>query len=101
MKKKIEKLTEENKKFQREQKETKNFTTGNKLKKELMMLKEDHKLLKEKYMESVDKNIQIEEELKRCRYQIHLLEEKDLAKAISSNTLLCLDYLLFCFNIYG
>ena len=65
-------------------KDSRPYNTTDKVRKDLLKIKEEHKNLRTKYLQVVDRNSVIEEELKKCRYQIHLLEEKDLAESISS-----------------
>lgn len=56
-----------------------------KSKKEYVKLKDDYKALRAKYLEVIDRNHELEEEIKKYQYHIHLLEEKDLADSISSS----------------
>lgn len=65
-------------------KEPRSYGTVEKVRKDLLKLKEEHKNLRAKYLQVVDRNSALEDELKKCRYQICLLEEKDLADSISS-----------------
>ena len=60
------------------------INTTDKVRKEFLKLKDEHKNLRAKYLQLADRNSTLEDELKKCRYQIRLLEEKDLAESISS-----------------
>lgn len=81
----IEKLTADNRRLRSLQtKDIRPLSTTDKVRKELLKLKDEHKNLRTKYLQIVDRNSALEDELKKCRYQIHLLEEKDLAESISS-----------------
>lgn len=80
----IEKLSADNKRLRNTQNKEPRTNVTEKTRREFLKLKEDHKKLRNQYLDVVNRNAALEEELKKCRYQIRLLEEKDLAESISS-----------------
>ncbi|KAK6617062.1 hypothetical protein RUM44_005419 [Polyplax serrata] len=70
----IEKLMEENKLLRKGYKTTTVIAEMDKVKKTLANLREHHKLLREKYADLMERNRELEEELRSFRYQISLME---------------------------
>lgn len=65
---------EENKLLRKGYKTTTVIAEMDKVKKTLANLREHHKLLREKYADLMERNRELEEELRSFRYQISLME---------------------------